>query len=319
MNRTLAALAFALLCSSAAFADTVPAPPTADWAADETVTVMAQRPGPAFWHIKKGDSEIWILGTVSPMPRGLVWSSAHVAEVIKGARVVLTAPKASSGLFSTGWFLLTHRGLLSMPDGQNLEDSLPADLRARFVAAREGLKLKADKFSDDPPVVAALELQQRFNQAHQLETSDPWNTVARLADEADVPVRSIGDYEAVGIVKEMLRLPPERQQQCLAEAVAYTEQQSAHNAALSQDWAVGNLAGIKAHYVPAAFGDCVKQSATFGKFMNRAVADYLRAIHEALSKPGKVVMLVDIGHLLRSTGVAEALHQEGVTIEGPAE
>jgi len=71
--------------------------------------------------------------------------------------------------------------------------------------------------------------------------------------------------------------------------------------------------------VPASFGQCVKQVASFGKFVDRAVVDYLEAIHESLARPGKVVMLTDIGSLLRQTGVAEELHKEGVIIEGPAE
>ena len=49
------------------------------------------------------------------------------------------------------------------------------------------------------------------------------------------------------------------------------------------------------------------------------MADSLKAIHDALAQPGKVVLLTDIGSLLRSTGVAEELHKEGVVIEGPAE
>jgi len=294
-------------------------PPTADWASIETVVVTAQSEGPALWHIKKGDSEIWILGTVGPMPKVFAWNSAHVAELIKGARAVLTPPTATAGLFETSWFLLTHRGLLSMPDDKKLEDTLPPALKARFATARTALKFGADKFADDPPVVTAFELQNEYNKAHELGGSEPWDTVKRIAKENKVPLRAIGEYGALGMVKEMLRLPPEAQQKCLEETVAYTEHSSLHNRPMTDAWAIGNLKQIKANYYPANFGACIKQTSSFIKFVDRAVADYLTAIHDALSKPGKVVMLTDIGSLLRNTGVAEQLYKEGVTIEGPAE
>jgi hypothetical protein len=52
---------------------------------------------------------------------------------------------------------------------------------------------------------------------------------------------------------------------------------------------------------------------------DRAVADYLKAISDALATPGKTVLLTDVGSLLRGAGVAESLRAEGVVIEGPAE
>ena len=315
MKPVLSAFAGFLLLGTAAWGEA----PVTDWVANEVVVTEAQAQGPAFWRIRKGPSEIWILGTVGQMPKDLAWNRSHLAEVIKGSRAVLTAPKASAGFFSASWFLLTHRGLLSMPDGKRLEETLPPALKTRFVAARTALKEDAKEFSDDPPVLAAVKLQGRYNEEHRLTSDEPWNSVARLAKDNKVPVRSLGDYDALAIVKEMLRLPPEGQEKCLAESVAYTEMSAQHNAALSEAWAAGDVKQIKAHFVPRAFSDCIKQSASFGKFVDRAVADYLKAIHEALAQPGKVVMVADIGALLRSTGVAEELTKEGIVIEGPAE
>jgi uncharacterized protein YbaP (TraB family) len=316
MRRILFATVSLALLTLAARAET---PPVSDWVPDETVVVSVQAAGPAFWHIKKGDAEIWILGTVSPMPKGMAWNSAHLGEIINGARAVLTPPTATSGFFETSWFLLTHRGLLSMPGGKKLDDTLPPALRNRLVAQRAALKLDADEYDDDPPIVAAMKLQNDFNKVHQLDSDEPLATVKRLAKEHHVPVRPIGEYGALGLVKEGLRLPPESQRVCLEESVTYAEARAAHNTPLTEAWAAGNLKDIKAHYVPGAFEKCIKQVASFGKLTDRAVADYLKAIHEALAQPGKVVMLTDIGSLLRTTGVAEELHKEGVIIEGPAE
>jgi uncharacterized protein YbaP (TraB family) len=311
------AAAAVVTATAAAFADAPP--PVADWVPDETIVVSAQSEGPAFWHIKKGDSEIFILGTVAPMPKDLKWNSAHLNEIIKGSRMVLTAPTASAGFFETSWFLLTHRGLLSMPDDKKLEDTLAPDLKARFVAVRSGLGIGEDEYADDPPVIAAMKLQGAFNKKHNFSGDEPVETVKRLARENHVPVKPIGEYGALGLVKEGLRLPPEGQRVCLADSVTFAEVRSVHNAPLAAAWATGDMKGIKANFVPGVFEHCTKQVSGFAKLTDRAVADYLKAIHEALAQPGKVVMLTDIGSLLRSTGVAEQLHKEGVIIEGPAE
>jgi uncharacterized protein YbaP (TraB family) len=315
--KRIAVVTFLLLGGFARAADV--APPVTDWAPNEVVVVSAQASGPALWHLKKGDSEIWILGTIGAMPEKLAWNSGHLADVIDGARVVLTPPTASAGLFETSWFLLTNRGLLSMPDDKKLEDSLPADLRTRFVAARTSLKLDADHFDDDPPVIAALKLETNFDEAKKLNSDEPRETVDKIARQKHVPVKSIAEYGALGLVKELLRLPQETQRVCLEAAVRDVELRSVHAAPAAEAWAAGDVKTVKAHYTPQIFEQCAKATVSFNRLYERSVADYLKAINEALSKPGKAVLLTDIGGLLRNTGVAQQLRSDGVTIEGPAE
>jgi len=311
------ALSALLLLGTAAKAQEAPA--TGWSSSNEVVVVTAQQPGPAFWHIKKGNSEIYILGTIAEMPKGLNWNSNHLAEVIAGAHAVLIPPVASSGILSAGWFLLTHRGLLSMPDGKTLEETLPPDLKARFVAARSSLAIPAEKLEDDPPILVAFELQKKFGEAAKLDSDEPTNRVKKIAGEEHVSLRPIADYSALDIIKEALRLPLAAQQTCLEESLTKLEQRKNHAMALAQAWAIGDLKAIKANYTGRSFNKCVKQVPSFGRITDQAVKDYLKAIDDALSKPGKTVMLTDIGSLLRGTGVVDQLHAKGILIEGPTE
>jgi uncharacterized protein YbaP (TraB family) len=239
--------------------------------------------------------------------------------VIKGSRVVLLPPKASIGFFSPVWFLLTHRGLLSMPDGKNLFDTLPPGLKARLVTVLDQLKAPKDKLNDDPPIIAAMLLVNGFATNAKFIKGGFNDTVTEFAENNGVPVQRIAEYDAVGLMKEMLRLPAPAQQACLEEAVTNIEQRMVHSGPLAKAWAAGDVKGIKAHYTPHAFWQCANATASFSKLYDRAVADYLKVIHEALSKPGKTVLVTDIGPLLRNTGVVEKLHAEGLIIEGPTE
>jgi uncharacterized protein YbaP (TraB family) len=313
----LAAFPVAFLMGAAMAA---PPAPVTDWVPDETVVVAAKAEGPAYWHIKKGDAEIFILGTVGAMPKDLAWNTAHTSAIIKGARVVLTPPVASSNFFSAAWFLLWNRSLLSMPDGKTLQDVLPADLKGRFeavVAALHGPKPEA--FSDDPPLVAALKLENGFRDSAKLSTDEPLETVKKIARANRVKVEQIADYGVLDIAKELLRQPIDKQQVCLDEAVSDVELRMVHARPAAAAWADGDVKAIKAHYTPQVFTKCAKVASSFNKLYDQAVADYMKAIEAALAQPGKVVLITDVGSLLRNTGIAEKLHAEGVTIEGPAE
>ncbi len=298
----------------------VSGPPVSDWAPDETIVVSARAAGPAFWHIKKGNSEIFILGTVGGMPKDVTWNSAHAVDVIKGARAVLTPAQASTGILSAAWFLLWNRSLLSLPDGKKLQDILAPDLWARFAKVVKDLHGPTENsFTDDPPAIAAVKLENGFITTAKLTTDEPVAAIAKIARQNHVPVARVAEYDSLGLIKEILRLSPAAQQICLKEAVTDVEQRMVHARPAAEAWANGDIKAVKAHYTPRMFWQCANATASFGKLYDRVVADYLKAINEALSKPGKTVLVTDIGSLLRNTGVVEKLHAEGLTIEGPAE
>jgi hypothetical protein len=87
------------------------------WAQIEQVEVKA-RPGPAVWHLTRGDSEVWLLGTVGVMPKEMDWNKEYLSELLEGSRAILMPPKADVGLVDIAWFLLMHGGELSLPRGQ---------------------------------------------------------------------------------------------------------------------------------------------------------------------------------------------------------
>lgn len=295
--------------------------PTTDWAM-EVVVVNASQQGPALWHLKKGDSDVWILGTVGLMPKDLAWNDTRLTQVIDGANQVLLPPQASTGIldiFEMSWFLLTHWGSLSMPDGQKLEPSLQPDMRDRFVKAREAVGKKADRYEDRSPLVAGFVLLGDFAEKEKLAQEIPEGAVEKIAHSKHVKVRRVAEYDAMPIVKEMLKLPDAERRVCFEAALKDYETLSVHARPASEAWAVGNVAGIKAHYSSGMLEGCVKQAHKYGELDRRAVGDMLKAVHEALSKPGKTVMVIDVGWMFRSAGVAEQLKAEGVTIEGPGE
>ena len=102
---------------------------------DELV-VTGERPGPGMWHVHRGAAQVWILGSMSPLPKGITWRSAQVEQVLGSANRVLVQKPFDIGIARILWLLITERSALMVRGGKRLKDVLPADLHARFALQR---------------------------------------------------------------------------------------------------------------------------------------------------------------------------------------
>ncbi len=316
MPMLLLALSVALSSWNAAAQE---ARPVENWGAPEIVEVQAA-PGPAVWHLTRGESEVWILGTVGGMPDGLTWNKNYLAELLDGARAILLPPRPSVGVFEGAWFLLTNGSKFSLPRGQALEPSLSPELRARFVATREHLGQTENRYKTDTPLRAALRLFQDLQDKLNLTREEPRDTIDSLARSKHVPNAPIARYEVLDAAEDVLKLTPEQQRVCLAQSVEDVDRQLIHAVPAAQAWAIGDIRNVKANYAESRLADCVIAAVHSVAGLNeRNVADYTAAINAALDKPGKTIAVIDIGPLLRRDGVLERLQALKVAIEGPAE
>jgi hypothetical protein len=290
-----------------------------NWGAPEVVEVQAP-PGPAVWHLTRGDSEVWILGTVGGMPDRLKWNKDYLAELLEGARAILLPPRPSVGVFEGAWFLIKNGGKLSLPRGQSLEAELAPDLRARFVALREKLGADEGRYRTDTPLRAALRLFQDLSDKLDLTRDEPRDTISRLARSAHVPSAPIARYEVLDAAEDVLKLDLTQQKVCLAQTVEDVDCAFTHAIPAAEAWAVGDVRGVKANYGDSRVLDCVTAAVhSVADINERNVADYTASINAALDKPGKTIAVIDVGPLLRRNGVLERLQKLHVAIEGPAE
>ncbi len=299
-------------------AQTPPAPPVRDWS-NETVVVTAKQPGPALWHVSKGNSEIWILGILGPVPKDLKWDAGRLESVLTGAKAVLLPPYGEVGIFEGAWFLIWHGDVLRLPDGQNLEDVVPAALKARLVAARNALHKDADDYAEYRPSVAGFLLERDFLSKNDLTVSEPQDTIRSLADRHTIPARAIATYEALDVVKELPSLPDKANLECLTDSLDDIDVMTEHARPAAEAWAIGDLDGIKANYAERKALDCLGQSASFNKLWQRSVTDTMAALDAALARPGKTVAVINFGELLRKNGIVDRLKAQGLTVEGPGE
>lgn len=310
------ALCVMVMMSVAVWADPPP-PPVNDWADIETVVVHAPVRGPAMWRVSKGDAEIWLVGTLGPLPEGLDWNDSLIAEKITGAKKLYLEAEASTGIVSVSWFMLTHWGIFSMPSGQKMQDVLAPDVRARFVQALGVIGEKPDSYEKTKPQVAAWKIEAAFLKKRKFTTGGGLEErLSRLARTAGVKTQRMGSYDVIPVLKEYLDLPPAQGQACLKAALNDMDNWDKHAVAAAQGWTVGDVDAVRAHYADSELEVCLaSHNAHFDKLEQRAVKDAMSAVEAALATPGKSVMLISIGDLLRQQGVAAALVARGYHIE----
>ena len=290
-----------------------------DWANIETVTVKGE-PGPAVWHLTRGNSEVWILGTAGALPKDLDWNRHYVSELFDGARAVLLPAKADVNLVDIGWFLIWHGSELRLPHGQTLESGLSDDLRTRFIAARNAVAGDAGDYSTDVPIRAAIRLQQDLMKKADLEPREPRRTIEDLAERSRAHAGPVMHFEAMDAVRDILKLSPEQQRVCLSQAVDDVTFALAHADRASRAWAVGDLKTLKANFGESRLYNCVSQAVSaVGDIDARNTTVTVAAIDAALNQPGKTVAVIAVGPLLRKGGVLEQLEARHIAIEGPAD
>ncbi len=324
MARRLLALTLAVLLAAPAAAQA----PAAQFApADslgsavvEALEVVARPPGPALWRVARGDSEVFILGGVTPLPHSLVWDTGRVERALDGAKALLIPPRPKVGVLDMAGLVLGGTGRFKLDGDTTLEAGLPDRLRVRFVAARIAAHKDQDRYEDWKPQIAGFMLVSDFREAAGLSSAKPASTLTKLARDRRVPVRSIADnYRLTPLAKQAAAVGEDVALACLDDAVTQVEAEALNAQALAEAWAAGDLRAVRALYAPPALERCIQQAPGVAALIERGTAEGVEAILGALTQPGKTVAVVDLNYLLRPNGVLDRLKARGAEVSAPAE
>ena len=297
-----------------------PDPASPQWTEAEIETIQATtKPGPAVWRVSKGDSEVWILGTVGPLPKNFSWNKDYVADLLDGAKAVITPPGVGIGIGDAAWLLISYGNRLSLPLGQALETTMDAPMRARFVALRTSLGKDEERYRTDSPFRAAIRLSTDFRDKMQLTGDDG---IFRLARDKKVPVKPAAENTSgYDVVRDVLTLPTDKQRICLGQMIDDINYLSSHAETAARAWAIGDIRTLKANLDDRPdILDCVATAVgSLGAVRAKAAAAEAAGIEAALNQKGKNIAFINMRELLRKGGVLEQLEARHLTIEGPAE
>ena len=289
-------------------------------ALDELV-VTGERTGPGMWHVRHGSGEVWILGSMSPLPKDISWRAKQVDQVLGGTNQVLLQKPLDIGIARILWLLITERSLLLVGGGKRLRDVLPADLQARFAVQRA-------KYSDDPnkwerfrPLIAAAFLQQAaFHKVGLSTRLDLGAAVRKLAEKHDVPVEEIKIAGVGDVIEAMKTLSPTTENACVAASLATVESDLPRLVDRAQAWANGNVERIQHLPEPREVDACraaLETGVGAADLIGRMRRTWLGAFEKYLKEGGTTVAVVNIDMLLEPGGLLDQLRAKGYAVEAP--
>lgn len=129
----------------------------------EEVVAIGIRPGPELWKVSNGENELWILGTLSPLPKKMIWHTQIVEEILKDSQVLILPPAVTAkiGFFQSISLAASAIGIKKNPKKQKLKDLMPAELYARWSVLKKKYIGKDRGIEKIRPIFASEELFQK--------------------------------------------------------------------------------------------------------------------------------------------------------------
>jgi len=279
----------------------------------EGLEVVARAPGPALWRVRRGGSEVVILGTVAPFPHAQTWDDTRLRRNLTGARQILAPVQLTGGGRALLAFAFGERSRLRVPAGQPLNARLPPQLAARFEGAAAAALQKGDKYDRWKPGAAGFLLMADFDEAAGLSRAKPVNTAERLARSLRVPVRHAGKLDVAALMRGFGQLDDAQHLACLDVALDQIERLASAPGQLGRAWAKGDLRTVNRLYNARGAGGC----ALLNPVIDRQVAQTSSTLDAALNTPGRIVALVDMTLLLQPDGVLDRLARTGAQVDMP--
>jgi uncharacterized protein YbaP (TraB family) len=311
--RTLATLALAVAAMHA-----VAAEPPANL---EELVVTGERAGPGLWHVYKGTAQLWIFGTVSPLPKDMTWRSKQLETILDGTDQVLVAKPFEIGVARALWLLVTRRDLLMAGHGKKLKDLIPAELHERFAIQRAKFTKDSQKWEKFRPIIAAAFLEEDALHAVGLSTRlDLTDEVRTLSRKHHVRVEEFKIAGLHDVLDALKTMPQETEQKCVAASLATIETGMPRLTDRAQAWATGDVQRIQSLPESAEVAACraaVTVDPGAGDLLALLRHTWLENMERHLHAGGVTLAVVSMDMLIQSGGFLDELRAQGYSIDAP--
>ena len=304
---------------------------------EATVVVTGEQPGPGLWLVRKGSNELYILGTLNPLPANMQLASSGIEAVISRSQEVIRPPSRSVGFgsdVSKFRLLLLAPSLIGIrnnPDGKTLRDVLPPATYVRWQAFKRRFLPDNDKAEKMRPMFAANELYGAAIKRSGMSSKDPSSAVVIAAIEKHHPAVSLVKLELKikdpkAVVKQM-KTARFDDLACMERTLDRLGVDMEVMRLRANAWATGDIATLRANPVASqskACMDAVTESAIgerigMGNAEARVRALWLAKVEQALAKNTTTFAILPMDELLDAGGSLDALRRKGYTVLAPDE
>lgn len=163
----------------------------------ETVVVTGTLPGPGLWQVTSGNRVLWLMGTVSPLPKNIIWASAEAEAIVAKADEIIapggSVPEISaSDMFKMALLARSANAAMKMPDRMVLQDVLPEPIYARWLFLKNKYMGTDRSVERLRPMFASQDLYfTAISSAGMTRNNIVWNRIAEIAEAYEVPVTQV--------------------------------------------------------------------------------------------------------------------------------
>lgn len=301
----------------------------------DAVEVAGLQPGPSLWRISHGEHEMWILGTLSPVPKRMQWDAADVESIIRESQHVLLGPainvKSDLGFFGQLALVPKLLAVRKNPGKETLPEVLPPELYARWQVLSKRYFRSTRGLEKRRPIFVAQELfEEAIDDAGLRSDSGVTQHARKVAKRAGIEVES---PKIVVEVRDMKGLLNEFQDTslddvaCLDKTMTHVEHDLPTMRQRANAWAVGDIDALRALTFTDSYDTCLRslfsapglEKYGFVNLRERARDAWLEAAENALKTHRSTFALLPMGQLLRDNGYAAELRKRGYLVEAPGE
>jgi hypothetical protein len=319
-----------LACLCGAVSLPVSAEETAAQPPIDEILVVGEQPGPAMWRVAQGDHALWILATLDPLPKNMVWHSKSVEARIADSQLVLSPPELSAhvGFFRTLTLVPALLRARHDPNGRTLEQSLPHDLYMRWLALRVKYLGNADDENLRPLLVAADLYRRAIDQVGLTRDTHVWQRVEATARANHVPVQPVRLEVPIENPKQFVRdlssIPSTGEIDCLRSTIGLLETQLPVMRTRANLWSIGDVEKLRSLLRSDTVEACASAVLVvpsfreeYAKINQQLSSAWLAAAEKAIAAHLSTVAVTSMTELLKPDGLLAALHARGYEITEP--
>ncbi|HEY6985691.1 MAG TPA: TraB/GumN family protein [Rhodanobacteraceae bacterium] len=301
-----------------------------------TIVVSGEQPGPGLWKVSSGDHVLWILGTLSPLPKNMHWQPKEVEAAIASADAVIDGPRvkvnADVGFFGKIALLGSMVGVRDNPDHKTLQQVVPPELYARWMTlktkyfgAGRGRNIETWR-----PIFAAIELWNEAIKKAGLTREDVGDVVDSAVKARKIetvkPIYKIDVPDPRALVKEFKQSAMD-DLDCFAKTLDRIDGDMDTIAARANAWATGDVAKLRTLPDSDQRQACLDAIASTKIAQERGITDlpqrventWIEAASVSLEKNRITFARLPITDLLAKDGYLAKLKAKGFTVEAPDE
>ena len=292
----------------------------------EEVVITGEHEGPRLWKVHKGDHVLWILGTVTPLPKKMIWQSDAVEAVLQQSQEVVPAWPAfgiGANPFTALRVWIQWRSIQKIPDRMNLQEVLPPALYARFSALKARYAPKDSRLDELRPGFAAERLLDEALDASGLTLhNEVQRTVLKLARKQGVRIHQdkLRVDHPVDVLKDVGKTPLAGEVACLQAVIGRLETDIGPMQARARAWALGDVETLRKLNHPDDRTPCIEAVSTSERVRDliaRAQDDWFLSVEDALNRNSSTLAVQSMDRLLGENGTLAILRKEGYQVEGP--